>query len=167
MEKEYEVNSRKQKKAWKKYRKAFIRLAIFVGLAVFGLMIPGATIVDLIAKLGFLTGETLTFVAILCKSSLMLGGGAIALMNGLKAHFVGKEIRQLEDEEIEIIEYLEKINNSLEAKNRNLTNELKEEKEKNEELTKKKTRKVKEAKKEEETVALDEKSEDSLHKIKK
>ena len=167
MEKEYEVNSRKQKKAWKKYQKSFIRLAIFVGLAVFGFMIPGGTIVYLIAKLGFLTGETLTFVAILCKSSLMLGGGAIALMNGFKAHVVGKELRHLEEEEIEIIEYLEKVNNSLEEKNRNLTNELKEEKEKNEALTKKKTRKVKEPKQEIEIGEIDEKKEDSLHKIKK
>ena len=133
MNKEYTVNSKKQKKALKKYRKALIKIVIASLICVLGLTLPGHILADLIVKNVFIDSETSLLITVLTKTIMMVGGLAGTIVNTIKAHHAMKEYEGLEDEEEEIVQYLEKENEDTKEKTISLEKELTKVKEKSKE----------------------------------
>ena len=136
MEKEYEENKKKQKKALKKYRKAILKIIGSLIVIPLGFAFSGGLIFDLITKF-ILNEELAVFLSILPKI-LMIGGGAlVAGINVIKAKLSKNEMKHLEDEEEEIVQYIEKEKNDKEDKVQALEEELKKVKENEKENEKK------------------------------
>ena len=123
MNKEYNKNEKKQKNAMKKYRKALLKVVGFLFVAALGFGISGGLLADFFIKIT-LSSELAVFLSVLVKAAMMGGGALLAAINGIKARKLKKDMDILEDEEQEIVEYLEKVKNDQEEKVQSLKNEL-------------------------------------------
>lgn len=135
MNKEYLSNNKKQKKSLKKYRNALIKVVIGSIIAVLGLTIPANIITSFLGK-AIIDAEVSNLIAVLTKISMMAGGVVSTVVNAIKAHSAMKEYGNLEDEEEEIVNYLEKENDDNKEKSLSLEKELSKEKDKNKQLNK-------------------------------
>ena len=135
MNKEYLSNNKKQKKSLKKYRKSLIKVVIGSIIAVLGLTIPANIITGFLGK-AIIDAELSNLIAILTKTLMMAGGVASTVVNTIKAHSAMNEYHDLEDEEEEIVNYLEKEKDDSKEKSLSLEKELIKEKDKNKDIKK-------------------------------
>lgn len=135
MNREYLRNNKKQKKSLKKYRNALIKVVIGSIIAVLGLTIPAHIITSFLGNL-VIDAEVSNLIAVLTKTVMMAGGVSATVINTIKAHLAMKEYANLEDEEEEIVNYLEKENDDNKEKTLSLEKELAKEKDKNKEIDK-------------------------------
>ena len=133
MDKKGVENKNEKKKELKKYQKYLKKIVIGIVLATVGIFIAGGPISDFLVKLPFLDDEWAVFLSIVLKVGLFSFGNAKAIINAIKARKCSKKIDNLEDEEQELIEYLEQELEKTKKQNK----ELAKDKEKTE--TKKKT----------------------------
>ena len=130
---EYKTNTKEQKKNLKKYRKSLIKIAIAGVIVVLGLTIPAGPVMDFLVKI-IADVEWASFLSILAKVSLVMGGAVSFVVNAIKAHHAHKKLDELEEEKKELIEYLAKENEDNKEKNKTLEEKLEKAKKKYKEL---------------------------------
>lgn len=135
MNKDYQKNEKLERKAWHKYRKALIKIAIAVGVSFLGIIIPAGPIAEFLVS--FIPSDLAVLISIMSKVALSSFGVLLGIKNIISANLAKRKMNDLEDYEEGMVENLEQEIKKGEDKSQSLQERLTRVQEDNKNLEKK------------------------------